>query len=143
MKGVLDLHTITRCEMQTEPPLLSLSIGEDGGDLVLRAQSADECRVWVKAFVTASPNCQVSFVKGTPSVQGGEKTGEQDTKGGAGGGGGGGDKTGEQEDADVSREDGGDGDGHGQQVRTGPDDEGASQGVEQEDELTYDSDDNE
>ena len=63
MKGVLDLHSITQCEMQTEPPLLSLKIGEDGGDLILRAQSADECRVWVKAFLSASPNCQVSFVK--------------------------------------------------------------------------------
>ena len=120
--------------MQTEPPLLSLSVGEDGGDLILRAPSADECRVWVKAFLTASPNCQVSFVKSQNVNNAGDKDNKSDADGGCEGGA----LTAGQEGADVSRADGEEDNG---QVSAGPG-EGGGQGFEQ-DELTYDSDDNE
>ena len=84
MKGVLDLASLTACQMSNEPPELILCVGEGDGQLVLRAGDATDCRQWVKAFLSASPNCQVTFVKSNlPSALGAMKTAKTGSVGAA------------------------------------------------------------
>ena len=53
------------CTIQCSPPIITLHVEQDDvEDLTVRAESVDDARRWLKAFLVASPLCRVQF-KGT------------------------------------------------------------------------------
>ena len=63
--SAFDLNTLALCTIQCSPPVITLHVEQnDVEDLTVRAESVDDARRWLKAFLVASPSCRVQF-KGT------------------------------------------------------------------------------